>query len=87
MKEYALAKAGSRLTWLESQLTGCDTLFARFSVADAYLVTVLSWIAAVPVTLGPETQRYLDTLRERPSVARSLCTEYALHAAGSGEHT
>ena len=86
VKEYAVAKAESRLAWLDSQLTGRETLLARFSVADAYLVTVLSWTAVLPVTLRPETQRYLDGLRQRPSVARSIRTEYALYIAERARH-
>ncbi len=43
MKAYALQSGLSRLTYLENHLTGRDFLLDRFSVADAYLVTVLNW--------------------------------------------
>lgn len=81
VKEYALAKGAPRMAWLEEQLAGRDALLDAFSVADAYLVTVLAWTAVVPVTLGPETKRYLDTVRGRPSVARAVREEYALYLA------
>ena len=81
VKEYALAKGTPRMAWLEEQLAGRESLLDAFSVADAYLVTVLTWTAVVPVTLGPETRRYLETVRRRPSVARAVREEHALYLA------
>lgn len=81
VKEYVLVKGTQRMAWLEEQLAGREWLLDAFSVADAYLVTVLAWTAVVPVTLGPETRRYLEAVRRRPSVARAVREEYALFLA------
>jgi glutathione S-transferase len=50
-------------------------------VADAYLVTVLHWAKFVAVDLSawPAVQAYFDRLLARPSVARALAEELALH--------
>jgi len=50
-------------------------------VADAYLVTVLNWAKFVAVDLSawPAVQAYFDRLVVRPSVARALAEELALH--------
>lgn len=80
-KAYALSKAESRLSWLAGQLEGRDTLLDRFSVADAYLVTVLNWSLAVPVKLDPwpSITSYVARVRRRPSVARAFEEEIELY--------
>jgi len=82
VKEYARARAPSRMTVLERHLTGRDALLDRFTVADAYLVTVLNWSPAVGIDLAPfpTVCAYLDRMQRNPSVARALAEERALFA-------
>lgn len=82
-KDYALSKAGSRLSFLAEQLAGREYLLDHFSVADAYLFTILNWTNATPVDLAPwpTLVAYQARLRERPSVARAFREELALYRA------
>ena len=72
-KSYALSLAESRLSWLAGHLQGREFLVDHFTVADAYLFTILNWSMATPVDLTPwpALVQYQARLRERPSVARS----------------
>ena len=82
-KAYALGKADSRLSYLATHLEGRAFLLDAFSLADAYLFTVLSWTPAVPLDLGrwPALGGYLARLRERPALARAFAEERTLYAA------
>lgn len=81
-KRYALDKAAPRLTVLERHLERRDYLLESFSVADAYLFTVLGWTTATPMRLHAwaALSAYVTRLRERPSVARALTEERPLFA-------
>jgi glutathione S-transferase len=50
-KQYAISKYGSRLDYLNTYLEGREFLLDRFSVADAYLTTVLNWSRATSLDL------------------------------------
>jgi len=80
-RAYALSKAPARLDVLEAHLADREHLLDGFTVADAYLVTVLNWAQATPVDLAkwPAVTRYLARQRSRPSVARSLAIELPLY--------
>lgn len=80
---YALKKGEARLGVVDRHLTDREFLLDTFSVADAYLATILNWTAAVPVPLKqwPALSAYLGRLRERPSVARALAEELPLFQA------
>ena len=82
-KALVLDKGRSRLAYLNDYLTGREFLLDRFSVADAYLFTVLNWKIATPVDLAPwpAVEAYYLRLAERPSIARALKEEHALYAA------
>ncbi|MFX5510454.1 glutathione binding-like protein, partial [Acinetobacter baumannii] len=61
----------------------------HFTVADAYLVTVINWtMATPPVALAkwPAVKAYYDRLRTRPSVARALAEEFELYKAELARH-
>jgi glutathione S-transferase len=88
VKAYALAKGRSRLAFLADHLRSREYLLDRFSVADAYLVTVLNWTIAVPIDLNdwPPLAAYVARLRERPSVAQALQEERRLYVAEQARH-
>lgn len=76
-----LEKGAARLDYLDRHLTGREFLLDRFSVADAYLFTVLNWAQAVSVDLKrwPAVLAYYKHMRLRPSVARAFREEVALY--------
>jgi glutathione S-transferase len=80
-KSYALALSESRLGYLNQHLSGREFLLERFSVADAYLFTILNWTQATPVALEPwpALSGYLSRLRKRPAVARAYAEELELY--------
>ena len=83
VKTYAREKLALRMAVLEKQLAGREFLLDAFSVADAYLATVLNWTAATAVNLGswPVVQEYHQRMLRRPSVARAFGEELALYQA------
>jgi glutathione S-transferase len=82
-KEFARAKAAARCGRLERHLAGRNYLLERFSVADAYLTTVLNWCVPAGVDLlpYPAVQDYHRRMLARPSVAKAVAEERALYAA------
>ena len=89
VKTYTLGKGLSRLDYLENYLRGRDYLLDHFSVADAYLVTVINWtMATPPVELAkwPTVKTYYERLRARPSVAKALAEEFELYKAEIARH-
>jgi glutathione S-transferase len=87
-KTYALAKGESRLAYLDRHLAGRDYLLDRFSVADAYLFTVLNWSSATAVDVDrwPAVKDYYTRMRQRPSIAKALAEERALYVAQQERH-
>jgi glutathione S-transferase len=88
-KTYTLEKGLSRLDYLENYLKGREFLLDHFSVADAYLVTVINWtMATPPVELAkwPAVKAYYERLRSRPSIAKALAEEFALYKAEVARH-
>ncbi|MGC0389470.1 glutathione S-transferase [Bradyrhizobium liaoningense] len=83
-KAYALEKNLSRLDYLDNYLKGRDFLLDHFSVADAYLVTVINWTMATPpieLAKWPNVKTYYERLRQRPSIARAIAEEFELYKA------
>ncbi len=63
VKTYALGKGLSRLDYLDNYLKGREFLLDHFSVADAYLVTVINWTMATPpidLAKWPEVKAYYE---------------------------
>jgi glutathione S-transferase len=86
---YTLKKGLSRLDYLNTYLEGREFLLDHFTVADAYLVTVLNWSRATPqidFANWPNVKNYLSRLRKRPSVARALAEELTLFEAEQERH-
>jgi glutathione S-transferase len=84
VKSYVLDKNLSRLDYLEAYLKDRDYLLDHFSVADAYLVTVINWtMATPPVELAkwPVVKAYYERLRARPSIAKAIAEEFELYKA------
>jgi len=78
--------APARYDFLSKHLGGRQFLLdSGFTVADAYLVTTLTWCAAAGIDLGrwPVMQGYLDLLKARPNVARAMKEEWALYKAAT----
>ncbi len=84
-RAYALEKATARLDLLERHLAGREYLLDAFSVADAYLFTVLGWSVVTPIELGkwPALAAYHERLSRRPSVARARAEEGKLLRGGA----
>lgn len=79
-KTLAINKIKDRLKLVETQLEGSEYLVgARFTVADAYLFTVLGWCQYVNLSLDefPAIAAYVDKLKERPSIKTALDAEKA----------
>ena len=79
VKSYVLQKNLSRLDYLDNYLKGRAYLLDHFSVADAYLVTVINWTMATPpieLAKWPNVKAYYERLRQRPSIATALAEEF-----------
>lgn len=77
-KQMLHALAGTRLDLIEKQLQGRDYLTGnQFSVADAYLTTVLGWSHLLQFDLArwPTVQSYLQRVAARPAVQAAMVAE------------
>jgi len=77
MKAHARKMLTLRLAYVASQLEGRDYLETRFSVADAYLFTVLGWTDHMNVSLAdwPALGEYRARVAARPAVQQALREE------------
>jgi glutathione S-transferase len=69
---------GKRLDWLDKQLAGKQYATSdKFTVADAYLFTVLRWSPYVNVDPGkwPNIKTYVDRVAARPKVQEAMRAE------------
>jgi glutathione S-transferase len=82
-RQHTLSKYASRLKHLNNHLTGRQYLLDRFTVADAYLYTILNWTAPTQVDLAPypAIKSYHASLQTRPSIAKAFGEEMALYKA------
>jgi glutathione S-transferase len=66
-----------RFDWLDQQLAGKDYLTGKFSVADAYLFTVLRWTKPLQIDMArwPNLVKYLERVGARPKVQEALKAE------------
>jgi glutathione S-transferase len=83
VKAYAREKIDLRMSSLEKRLAGREWLLDAFSVADAYLATVLVWAGATHVSLEPwpAVQAYHQRVLARPAAARAFAEERDLYVA------
>ena len=78
VKQYARKNIETRLEYLQRALGTKKFLMGeQYTVADAYLYTVLSWAPFVKLDLGkwPELKRYVDRINARPHVQEALKAE------------
>jgi glutathione S-transferase len=69
---------GKRFDWLDKQLDGRQYLMGdKFTVADAYLFTVLRWTSRIQMDLGkwPNLKAYADRVAARPKVQAAMKAE------------
>ncbi|WP_129642079.1 glutathione binding-like protein [Peristeroidobacter agariperforans] len=80
-KEYARTKIPSRFALLQDHFATHEFALDRFSIADAYLTTILNWSAFSGVDLKqwPAVNDYFQRMLKRPSVARAMKEEVALY--------
>jgi glutathione S-transferase len=77
-KDAQRERLAARFDWLSKQLEGKDYLLGKdFSVADAYLFTVLSWGRHVGIDLAkwPTLKQYVERVAARPAVQEALKAE------------
>jgi glutathione S-transferase len=77
-KDVSKENLGKRFDWLDKQLAGKQYLTGdNFTVADAYLFTVLRWSGRVNIELGkwPNLQAYVDRVGARPHVQEAMKAE------------
>lgn len=81
-KNYARQKSSRPLSHLNGHFQENDYLLQSFSIADAYLVTVLNWGRYSGIDLAPyeALAAYFQRQLERPSIARAMHEEAALYA-------
>jgi glutathione S-transferase len=78
MKSQATANLQRRLGYVNDQLAGRDFLLGQtFSVADAYLFTVVGWAQFIQLDLSawPNITAFLARVAARPTVQRALKAE------------
>jgi glutathione S-transferase len=89
VRSYTLMKYLSRLDYLDRYLQGRGFLLDHFSVADAYLATVLNWSIATPMidfAKYPAVKDYLERMKKRPAIAKALAEEFELYKAELARH-
>jgi glutathione S-transferase len=77
-KKIARENLAGRFDWLNQQLEGKDYLTGKsFTVADAYLFTVLTWTKPMQIDLGkwPNVAAFLSRVSARPKVQEAMQAE------------
>ncbi|MET0743873.1 MAG: glutathione transferase GstA [Microvirga sp.] len=84
VKDATRKKLAQRLAYLDPILAERPYLMgSTFTVADAYLFTILSWARHLAVDLGPyeHVRAFLDRVAARPKVREALVAEGLLKSA------
>ena len=81
VKRYSREKLPLRMETLQAHLRGREFLLDEFSIADAYLATILNWAQATQVDLKqwPVVHEYHQRMLQRPSIAKAAAEEFALY--------
>jgi glutathione S-transferase len=82
-RDYARSKIPSRFSRLAQHLGDREFLLDGFTVADAYLTTMLNWTALTGPDLGdwPALKAYHQRQLARPGLGRAVSEERALYFA------
>lgn len=78
IKQLSRANITKRLDWLNQQLEGRNFLLGeRFTVADAYLFTILNWskFADIDLARWPTVASFVARIAARPKVQEALKAE------------
>jgi glutathione S-transferase len=69
-KEIVKENLGAKFGHLSKSLEGRDYLMGNFTVADAYLYTILTWAKPMGIDIGkwPTLKAYFDRVAARPAV-------------------
>jgi glutathione S-transferase len=82
VKTAALTRLSARLQWVEGELAERPYLMGQqFTVADAYLFTVVGWSRLVRLDISalPRLGAFMARMRGRPAVQAALRAEGLLH--------
>jgi glutathione S-transferase len=81
VKRYSREKLARRMATLQAHLRDREFLLDEFSIADAYLTTILNWAGATQVDLKqwPEVHEYHQRMLKRPSIAKAAGEELAMY--------
>jgi glutathione S-transferase len=81
VKSFAEPKAKARFDFLSAKLGDRAYLMDRFTIADAYLATILIWTRACGPDLAgwPIIRAYHARVLERPAVAKAAGEEFRLY--------
>jgi glutathione S-transferase len=77
-KDISRQNLGKRFDWIDKQLAGKQYLMGdKFSVADAYMFTVLRWSPRVDIDTSkwPNIKAFMDRVAARPKVQEALKAE------------
>jgi len=80
-REKTMLAGAKRFAVLQAHLEQREFLLDAWSVADAYLTTVLNWHVAADVDLArwPVVKSYFERMCARPATAKALSEERALY--------
>jgi len=85
-KKLSRENLGKRFDWLDQQLAGRQYLMGdKFTVADAYLFTILRWAPRVEIDLArwPNLKAYVDRVSARPKVREAMQAEGLIQKAAA----
>ena len=75
-KAFARNNVSKRIEYVESTLGDKKYLMGdQFTVADAYLFTVLTWARPANIELGANLKAYMERVRARPHVVEAMTAE------------
>ena len=76
-REAKLDRLNRRLGWLDRALGSNEYVMGEFSIADAYLYTVLNWTNRRNIDLSnyPNIKAYMARVAERPAVKKAMKAE------------